>query len=94
MKDMARAHLFVEGIVQGVFYRAFTRDIASSLSLRGWVKNLPDGRVEALFEGYKKNIEEAIKHCLSGPPGARVKNIDVKWETYKGDFEDFAIRYY
>jgi acylphosphatase len=92
MED-ARAHLFIEGMVQGVFYRAFTRDLAYNLSLKGWVRNLHDGRVEAVFEGEKGPIEKAIKACYIGPPGARVSDIDVKWETFIGDQKGFHIRY-
>ncbi len=91
--ENARAHLFIDGMVQGVFYRAFTRDIAHSLGLEGWVKNLRDGRVEAVFEGKKVLIEKAIKECYVGPPGARVSNIDVKWETYIGEEKGFSVRY-
>lgn len=92
--DEVRAHLLIEGRVQGVFYRAFTRDLAHDLGLKGWVKNLYDGRVEAVFEGKKELIEQAIKECYSGPPGARVTNIDVKWETFQGDLKGFTIKYY
>lgn len=93
MEKLARAHLFIEGRVQGVFYRAFTREVASSLGLSGWVMNLRDGRVEALFEGEKSKIEKAIRECYKGPPGARVTNIQVHWEDYKGDQKDFFVRY-
>ena len=87
-----RAHLLIEGRVQGVCYRAFTSDIVHTLGLNGWVKNLFDGRVEAVFEGKKELIERAIQECYSGPPGARVTNIEVKWEEFKGDLKGFAIR--
>ena len=89
----SRVHLLIEGIVQGVFYRAFTRDIAHTLGLNGWVKNLLDGRVEAVFEGKREFIERAIQECYSGPPGARVTTIEVKWEEFKGDLRGFTIRY-
>lgn len=92
MKE-ARAHLFIDGSVQGVFYRAFTRNLASSIGLGGWVRNLPDGRVEVLFEGEKDLIVEAIRGCYAGPPGSHVTNIDVTWETFVGDQKGFAIRY-
>jgi len=92
--QLARAHLIIKGRVQGVFYRAFTRDIAIQLGLRGWVRNLSDGNVEALLEGYRDDIERAMKHCYSGPPGARVDDIDVTWEDYQGDQQGFQIRYY
>ncbi len=91
--NKARAHLFISGRVQGVFYRAFTRDIAGGLGLNGWVRNLRDGRVEALFEGEKALIEKAIQSCYEGPPGAKVSHIDVNWEQYIGDQKGFFIKY-
>jgi acylphosphatase len=91
--DEARAHVFIEGRVQGVFYRSFTRDIAHTLGLNGWVRNLYNGRVEAVFEGEKELIENAIKKCSTGPPGARVANIEVKWEEFTGDLKGFSVRY-
>ncbi|NOZ25722.1 MAG: acylphosphatase [Nitrospirae bacterium] len=93
MKRM-RAHLYIEGLVQGVFYRAFVRELAIRSGLRGWVRNLPDGRVEAVFEGGKEEIENAVKECYKGPPAARVTKIDVTWEPYRGEFRDFEIRYF
>lgn len=93
MPQKTRAHLLINGRVQGVYYRAFTRDTAFFLGLSGWVRNLHDGRVEALFEGDKAAIEQAIKDCHAGPRGAVVDNIEVMWETYKGDLKDFEIRY-
>jgi acylphosphatase len=91
--DETRAHVFIEGRVQGVFYRAFARDVAYTLGLKGWVKNLYDGRVEAVFEGKKELIERAIKECFTGPPGARVTNIEVKWEEFIEDLKGFSIKY-
>ncbi len=88
-----RCHVFVTGRVQGVFFRAFTRDVANSLGLRGWVRNLPDGRVEAVFEGTREVIEEALKKIKIGPPASRVENIDVKWSELVEDIPDFRIRY-
>lgn len=84
----------IKGRVQGVFYRAFTRDIAAQLGLRGWVRNLSDGSVEALMEGYRDDIQRAIKQCYSGPPGAQVDDIEVAWENHRGDLQGFQIRYY
>ena len=92
--QLTRACLLIKGRVQGVFYRAFARDIATQLGLRGWVRNLSDGSVEALLEGSRDEIERAIKHCYSGPPGARVDHIDVTWEDYQGDLQGFQVRYY
>jgi acylphosphatase len=92
--QLARAHLVIKGRVQGVFYRAFARDIATQLGLKGWVRNVSDGSVEALLEGDRQEIEQAIRHCHLGPPGARVDDIDVRWEDYQGDLQVFQVRYY
>ncbi len=92
--QQSRAHLVISGIVQGVFYRAFTRDVANRFGLKGWVKNLPNGSVEALFEGSKEDVEQAIRQCSMGPPGSRVDAVDVEWKDYQGDFRDFQVRYY
>lgn len=89
----ARAHLYISGRVQGVFYRAFTEDVALSLGLKGWVRNLPDRRVEAVFEGDRELIEKAIKKCYEGPPYAKVEHIDVIWEDNLENLPDFRIRY-
>jgi acylphosphatase len=89
----ARAHLLIEGVVQGVFYRAFTRNVATKLGLHGWVRNLFDGRVEAVFEGGRELIEQAVRECRRGPEGSRVSNIDLNWEPYIGAERGFEIRY-
>jgi acylphosphatase len=91
--EKARARVFIDGRVQGVFYRAFTREVAYTLGLNGWVRNLRDGRVEAVFEGDKKMIEQAIKECYIGSPGARVSYIDVNWEPYEEEQKGFSVRY-
>ena len=88
-----RVHVIISGYVQGVFYRASTRDTANRLGLKGWVRNLPDGSVEAVFEGPEDRIMQAIQWCYEGPAGAWVKNIDQKWEDYVGEFSDFDVRY-
>lgn len=89
----ARAHLLIEGMVQGVFYRAFARNLAARLGLDGWVRNLYDGRVEALFEGDRALIEQAIGECRKGPAGAVVRHIEVIWEDYSGEWKGFEVRY-
>jgi acylphosphatase len=89
-----RAHLIISGRVQGVFYRAFTEDVASSLGLMGWVRNLPDGKVEAVFEGDRNSIQKAITSCHDGPPAARVDNIDLTWEDFTGEFSSFFVKYF
>lgn len=89
----ARAHIIVSGIVQGVFFRANTRDIAGRLGVKGWVKNKHDGTVEIIAEGDREKIERLINWCHKGPPGAIVKDVNVEWEDYKGEFKDFNVRY-
>jgi len=89
----ARARIVVSGRVQGVFFRDHTRRWASSLNLTGWVRNLSDGRVEALAEGDKEDIEKLAAKLQEGPPLAHVDNVEVEWEDYKGDFKDFRITY-
>ena len=90
----ARAHLLISGKVQGVFFRSFTEDVAHSMGLKGWVKNCSDGKVEAVFEGKKDDIEKAIGSCYKGPPAARVSSIDVRWEDCKDEFQAFSTRYF
>jgi acylphosphatase len=89
-----RAHVYISGRVQGVFFRAYTKEEAVRLGVKGWVRNLPDGRVEAVFEGEKEKVDEIIKWCHKGPSYARVDRVDVKWEEYKGEFDSFEIRYF
>ncbi len=88
-----RAHVIIHGLVQGVWFRASTKETALRLGVGGWVRNLPDGGVEALFEGEKKKVEEIIGWCHKGPPGARVTKVDIAWEPYKGEFKRFDVRY-
>jgi len=83
----------VSGRVQGVFFRSETQDEALRHGLTGWVRNLPEGRVEAVFEGDKDKVDRLIEFCRRGPPGARVSRVDVQWESYTGEFRDFRIRY-
>lgn len=89
----ARAHIFVSGRVQGVFFRDFTQRCASSLNLSGWVRNLGDGRVEVMVEGDKEKIKSLINNLNQGPPSASVEKVDVNWEDYKGEFKYFQITY-
>ena len=93
MNQKIRAHVFVKGKVQGVFFRANTRNKAQELGITGWVRNLPDGRVEAIFEGEKQKVEEIIEWTKRGSPIARVEGVEVEFEEYKGEFNDFEIRY-
>ena len=86
--------MFFSGRVQGVFFRAFTEETAHALGLGGWAKNLPDGRVEAVFEGSREAVEEAIKKCTIGPPSAHIDNVEVNWKKATGEFSSFSVRYF
>ncbi|MBD3413921.1 MAG: acylphosphatase [Candidatus Aminicenantes bacterium] len=88
---MERARLMISGRVQGVLFRDFTQRWASSFELKGWVKNLPDGRVEVLVEGDKDKINRLITKLRKGPQMARVDDIDLDWREYKGEYSDFRI---
>jgi len=88
-----RCHIFVSGRVQGVFFRKNTFERAKILGLKGWVRNTEDGRVEAMFEGEKENVEKILEWLKTGPPLAKVENVEVNFEEFKGEFEDFEIRY-
>lgn len=93
-KHRVRAHVFVEGMVQGVFFRATTHDMAATMGLAGWVRNCRDGRVEAIFEGNRSDVEEMVKWCHKGPPGAIVRKVDLDWEEPRGESSAFSIKYY
>ncbi len=82
--DLVRAHVFVSGKVQGVGYRASTWDTAQLLKLKGWVRNLRDGRVEAVFEGPRSTVEEMLRWCHQGPPAAVVREVAVDYEPAEG----------
>lgn len=90
---MKRIHVFISGRVQGVFFRAYTRETAMTLNLTGWVRNLYDGSVEAVFEGDDTNVQSMLEWCKKGPPHAVVRHVDASEEPYKGDFRDFRITY-
>lgn len=87
-----RLHLYIIGRVQGVYFRDSTRELAESLGLTGYVKNLPDGRVEAVVEGEKDSVDRLAQWCHSGPPRAIVSSVEIHNESYKGEFEIFGIR--
>lgn len=96
---MKQAHIFVSGFVQGVGYRAFVKKQAKKLGLTGWVQNLPDGRVEAILQGTKDNIEKLIEICKKGPYFSEVKEIVVEWDPSASSrqgkqekFDSFEIR--
>ncbi|MCA9566081.1 MAG: acylphosphatase [Myxococcales bacterium] len=86
-------HLFIFGRVQGVFYRASTKRQADSLGLMGWVRNLPDGRVEALVQGPQSEVDTMIAWCRRGPEHSRVDEVDVGEHDIDDALTDFEIRY-
>jgi acylphosphatase len=88
-----RLKLLISGRVQGVCYRWFTRDTAVELGLTGWVRNLPDGKVEAVAEGEREKLEQLLGWCRRGPDMARVTDIRAEWEAGSGEFQDFTIRH-
>lgn len=89
----SRAHVFVSGTVHGVYFRANTREEARNRGISGWVKNLNDGRVEAVFEGEEPAIKEMIEWCHEGSPRATVEDVAVEWDDPTGEFDEFTIRY-
>lgn len=93
MQDKARAHIIASGRVQGVFFRQHTRRQAEKLNIFGWVKNLGDGKVEAVFEGEKKSLEKIISWARQGPVFGKVNNLEVEWQDYTGEFDSFEVRY-
>jgi acylphosphatase len=89
--DNIRAHLIVEGRVQGVFFRDTTRREAVGLGLRGWVKNLPDGSVEVVAEGPRDKVDQLVQWCQHGPSYARVTRVHRIDEEFTGEFDAFTI---
>ncbi|MHB8895224.1 MAG: acylphosphatase [Candidatus Geothermincolia bacterium] len=92
MAERVRARVVVRGRVQGVFFRARTRQTARQLGLSGWVRNVRDGSVEALFEGDRDSVEKAIGWCREGPPASVVDSLDVEW-LEPGALQGFEVRY-
>lgn len=89
---MQRVNLRIRGRVQGVYYRASTQREARALALTGWVRNCPDGSVEALAEGPRDTLERLIAWCEQGPPAARVSAVEATWAEATGEFDDFRVR--
>ena len=90
--DYARLHLFVSGRVQGVFFRGAAADEARTLALAGWVRNLPDGRVEIVAEGHRRALNALAAWAHNGPPAARVSDVEEKWCGFQAEFKDFQVR--
>jgi acylphosphatase len=89
---MVRRHVFVSGDVQGVFFRYETREHARTQGLAGWVRNLPDGRVEAVFEGPETEVEAMVEWCRTGPRGAHVTDVEAIEEDPEG-IQGFDVRH-
>ena len=87
------AHVYVSGRVQGVNFRFYTRQEALRLGLDGWVRNLMDGRVEAMFQGDEGSVNAVIEWCRRGPPSARVEDVQLVWETPKGNLSGFGVTF-
>ncbi len=90
--NKVRAHIFVSGRVQGVFFRAGTRKKAKEFGVSGFVRNLPDGKVETVLEGEEEKVKKLIEWQRKGPLFAKIKDIEVNWENYKSEFDDFEIK--
>ena len=90
----ARAHILVSGRVQGVAFRWETERNSKRFNVTGWVRNLRDGRVEAIFEGEEADVQKIVDFCRRGPPNAYVVDVNVRRQEWKGEFDDFEVRYY
>ncbi|MDX1611704.1 MAG: acylphosphatase [Candidatus Thermoplasmatota archaeon] len=89
---MQQVHVFISGKVQGVFFRDSTRRQAQALGVNGWVRNLPDGRVEGVFQGEEKAVDELLAWCKQGPERARVSDLVVEPQAPEEAFEGFRVR--
>jgi acylphosphatase len=87
----ARAHVIVTGRVQGVFFRAETQRAAKRIGVQGWVRNKPDGTVEAIFEGPRDLVNQAVDWCWKGSPMSQVTDVKVQWGQHTREFQTFSI---
>jgi len=90
-KDIKRVEIIVTGIVQGVFFRVSTRELAQKLGLRGTVRNLSDGSVEIIAEGSQEKLQRLVQFSKIGPPSAKVYDTDIKWSNAKANLPIFKI---
>lgn len=93
MEDHVNVRIIISGRVQGVFFRMETKRAAERAGVCGWVRNLNDGTVEALFEGKKSDVEAVLNWCKKGPPLSSVTRVDVAWGAYSGGFKIFEVTY-
>jgi acylphosphatase len=91
MATMARLHLVIAGRVQGVGFRLSAAEVAQGLGVRGWVRNLADGRVELLAEGARPALEALLEHCRQGPAGAAVEGVEARWAEHGGELGRFTV---
>ena len=88
-----RIHVWISGLVKGVFFRASIDELAKKLGIRGFTRNNPDG-VEAVFEGNHDNLDEMLAFCKKGPKFSKVHDVKVKEETFTGEFRDFKVLHF
>ena len=93
-KGLVQVHVYVTGRVQGVNFRYYTRQQAFELGVSGWVRNVRDGRVEAVFQGDEKQVAKILKWCEGGPSSARVDNVEVEWEEPSEPLSGFETRFW
>lgn len=91
MKRKKRIRVLISGLVQGVFFRDETKKKADEIGVFGYVKNLNNGKVEAVFEGNKEKLDKIISYCHNGPEAAIIDKVEIKEEKYKGEFREFKI---
>ncbi len=89
-----RAHVIISGKVQGVYFRAETRDQALYLGVNGWIRNMPGRKVEGVFEGEQDKVNKLIEWCRQGPPGAEVSDVEVEWQSCGSEFSSFKITFF
>lgn len=92
-EELASFQAVVRGYVQGVYFRAFVHHYATEMGLKGYVRNLPSGRVEVWAEGRKENLIQLLQYLHQGPPEAKVARVEVSWGDCQGKFSGFSIKY-
>ena len=93
MEKKVRVHAVISGRVQGVFFRVETKRAADGVGVFGWVKNLRNGKVEAVFEGDSERVDAVLEWCKEGPAHAQVSDVKIDWQDYTGEFTAFDITY-
>lgn len=91
---MKRVYIFYSGLVQGVGFRFTTRTIAKQLNLSGWVRNLPDGKVEIVCEGKEEELKQLLNKIKTSHVGKHISNEEISWMPATGEFEDFEINFF